>query len=67
MSSPKRHWQKSYNRHRTVRLVLSCTPEEAALVRGLAEERDESIQAFLMRLALKDAARSRRSSARKEA
>jgi len=26
----KRHWRASWNRHRTERLVLSCTPEEAA-------------------------------------
>ena len=56
----KRHWRASWNRHRTERLVLSCTPEEAALVRGLADERGETVQGYLMALVLKAAARSRR-------
>jgi hypothetical protein len=56
----KRHWRASWNRHRTERLVLSCTPEEAALVRGLADEREETVQSYLMALVLKAAARSRR-------
>ena len=56
----KRHWDLGWNRHRKVRLVLSCTPEEAALVRGLAEEHEQSVQAYLMSLVLRAAARSRR-------
>ena len=56
----KRHWRASWNRHRTERLVLSCTPEEAALVRELAAERGETVQSYLMALVLKAAARSRR-------
>jgi|6_EtaG_2_1085325.scaffolds.fasta_scaffold315717_1 hypothetical protein len=56
----KRHWLTSWNRHRTVRLVLSCTPEEATLVRELAAERGETVQAYLMHLVLRAAARSRR-------
>ena len=56
----KRHWDRGWNRHRTVRLVLSCTPEEAKLVRRLADEREETVQSYLMALVLKAAARSRR-------
>ena len=56
----KRHWKTSWNRHRTQRLVLSCTPEEATLVRELADERGETVQDYLMALVLKAAARSRR-------
>ena len=56
----KRHWKKSWNRHRTARLVLSCTPEEAALVKGLAEERGETVQTYLMALVTRAAARNRR-------
>ena len=56
----KRHWKESWNRHRTVRLVLSCTPEEATLVRDLAAERGETTQGYLMHLVLRAAARSRR-------
>jgi hypothetical protein len=56
----KRHWKESWNRHRAQRLVLSCTPEEAKLVRGLADERGETIQAYLMHLVLRAAARDRR-------
>ena len=56
----KRHWKTSWNRHRTVRLVLSCSEEEAKLVRGLADERGETVQAYLMGLVLHAAARSRR-------
>ena len=56
----KRHWKESWNRHRTERLVLSCTSEEASLVRGLAEERGETVQTFLMSLVTRAAARSRR-------
>jgi hypothetical protein len=56
----KRHWKDSWNRHRTARLVLSCTPEEASLVRGLAEERGETVQTYLMSLVTRAAARSRR-------
>lgn len=56
----KRHWRASWNRHRTERLVLSCTPEEAALVRELAAERGETVQSYLMALVLRAAARSRR-------
>ena len=56
----KRHWKESWNRHRTARLVLSCTPEEASLVKGLAEERGETVQTYLMSLVTRAAARSRR-------
>jgi len=56
----KRHWKHSWNRHRTERLVLSCTPDEASLVRGLAEERGETVQTYLMSLVTRAAARSRR-------
>jgi hypothetical protein len=56
----KRHWKTSWNRHRTERLVLSCTPEEATLVRGMAESRQETVQVYLMGLVVKAAARSRR-------
>ena len=56
----KRHWKRSWNRHRTERLVLSCTPEEATLVRELADERGETVQGYLMALVLRAAARSRR-------
>jgi len=56
----KRHWKDSWNRHRTERLVLSCTSEEARIVRDMADERGQTIQAYLMRLVLHAAARSRR-------
>ena len=56
----KRHWKESWNRHRTERLVLSCTSEEASLVKGLAEERGETVQTYLMALVTRAAARSRR-------
>jgi hypothetical protein len=56
----KRHWDRGWNRHRTQRLLLSCTPEEAKLVKGLADERGETIQAYLMHLVLRAAARDRR-------
>jgi hypothetical protein len=56
----KRHWKQSWNRHRTQRLVLSCTPEEASLVRDMARERGETVQGYLMALVLRAAARSRR-------
>ena len=56
----KRHWKESWNRHRTARLVLSCTAEEASLVRGLASERGETVQTYLMALVTRAAARSRR-------
>ena len=56
----KRHWRTGWNRHRTQRLVLSCTPEEAALVRALAAERGETVQGLLMSLVTRAAARSRR-------
>ena len=56
----KRHWKDGWNRHRTARLVLSCTAEEASLVRGLAEERGETVQTYLMSLVTRAAARSRR-------
>ena len=56
----KRHWKQSWNRHRTQRLVLSCTPEEASLVRDMARERGETVQDYLMALVLRAAARSRR-------
>ena len=56
----KRHWKDVWNRHRTARLVLSCTAEEASLVRGLAEERGETVQTYLMALVTRAAARSRR-------
>ena len=55
-----RHWKKSWNRHRTERLILSCTKHEAALVRGLAAERGETVQGLLMSLVTRAAARSRR-------
>ena len=57
----KRHWRASWNRHRTERLVLSCTPEEAALVRELAEASGQTVQSYLMGLVLRAAARRRRS------
>jgi hypothetical protein len=60
MTTHKRHWERGWNRHRTVRLVLSCTPDEATLVRGLAAERGETVQAYLMSLVVRAAARSRR-------
>jgi hypothetical protein len=60
MTKRHRDWKTSWNRHRTVRLVLSCTPEEATLVRELAAERGETVQAYLMHLVLRAAARSRR-------
>ena len=56
----KRHWKDGWNRHRTERLVLSCTADEAALVRGLAAERGETVQDLLMSLVTRAAARSRR-------
>jgi hypothetical protein len=56
----KRHWKTSWNRHRTERLVLSCTPEEATLVRDMADERGESVQGYLMALVTRAAARRRR-------
>ena len=56
----KRHWKDSWNRYRTARLVLSCTAEEASLVRGLASERGETVQTYLMSLVTRAAARSRR-------
>ena len=56
----KRHWKISWNRHRTERLVLSCTVEEAKLVRDMANERGETVQDYLMNLVVKAAARSRR-------
>jgi hypothetical protein len=56
----KRHWKESWNRHRTERLVLSCTSEEASLVKGLASERGETVQTYLMALVTRAAARSRR-------
>ena len=60
MTKSQRHWKLGWNRHRTTRLVLSCTPSEADLVRGLAEEHEQSVQAYLMSLVLRAAARSRR-------
>jgi hypothetical protein len=56
----KRHWERGWNRHRTQRLVLSCTLGEAALVRELAAERGETVQGLLMSLVTRAAARSRR-------
>jgi len=56
----KRHWKQSWNRHRTVRLVLSCTPEEAKLVRDMADELGQTVQAYLMALVLRAAAKHRR-------
>jgi hypothetical protein len=47
--------QQSCNRYRSVRLVLSCTPEEAQLVRRLAEGR--TVQSYLMNLVITAAAR----------
>jgi hypothetical protein len=61
----KRDW-KSHNRHRTTRLTLSCTPEEATLVRALAREHEKTVQAYLMELVLRQAARSRRAATRNE-
>ena len=60
MKAAKRDWKESWNRHRTERLVLSCTSEEASLVKGLAEERGETVQTYLMALVTRAAARSRR-------
>ena len=57
----KRHWKTSWNRHRTQRLVLSCTPGEAKLVRELAEASGQTVQSYLMGLVLRAAARRRRS------
>ena len=57
----KRHWKKSWNRHRTERLVLSCTSEESLLVRSLAAASGQTIQGYLMGLVLRAAARRRRS------
>jgi len=62
----KRHWKDSWNRHRTKRLVLSCTPEEATLVRDMANERGETVQSYLMALVLRAAARSRRAAISQE-
>ena len=56
----KRHWKESWNRHRTERLVLSCTSVEASLFKGLASERGETVQTYLMALVTRAAARSRR-------
>ena len=39
---------------------MSCTSEEAQLVRDMADERDQTIQGYLMGLVLHAAARSRR-------
>jgi len=39
---------------------LSCTSEEARIVRDMADERDQTIQGYLMGLVLHAAARSRR-------
>jgi hypothetical protein len=55
-----RQWVESWNRYRPVRLVLSCTPEEATLVRNMARERGETVQAYLMHLVVRAAARQRR-------
>lgn len=55
-----RHWRTGWNRYRTIRLVLSTTPGEAALVRELAAEKEETVQTYLMSLVLRAAARSRR-------
>jgi uncharacterized protein (DUF1778 family) len=60
MTKRQRHWKTSWNRHRTVRLVLSCSEEEAKLVRGLAEASGQTVQSYLMHLVLRAAARSRR-------
>jgi hypothetical protein len=60
----KRDW-KSWNRHRTTRLTLSCTPEEATLVKTLAREHGETVQTYLMSLVTRAAARSRRRQAHK--
>ena len=57
-----RHWRDDWNRHRTTRLVLSCTPEEATMVRSLAAEKGVSIQGYLMSLVVRAAARARRGS-----
>jgi|6_EtaG_2_1085325.scaffolds.fasta_scaffold01509_2 hypothetical protein len=56
----QRHWERGWNRHRKIRLVLSTTPDEAALVRALAAERGETVQGLLMSLVTRAAARSRR-------
>ena len=61
MTKRHRDWKTSWNRHRTVRLVLSCTPEEATLVRELAEASGQTVQSYLMGLVLRAAARRRRS------
>ena len=50
-----RHWQSSWNRTREIRFVLSCTPDEAKLVRGLAEASGQTIQDYLMGLVLEAA------------
>lgn len=47
--------QHSWTRSRSVRLVLSCTPKEAQLVRRLAEGR--TVQSYLMHLVITAAAR----------
>ena len=62
----KRHWKSSWNRHRTERLVLSCTIEEAKLVRKMAEERGETVQSYLMSLVLRACARRRRAELKTE-
>lgn len=54
----KREWKTSWNRHRPERLVLSCTPAEATLVRELAD--GQTVQSYLMSLIVKAAARQRR-------
>ena len=56
----QRHWERGWNRHRKIRLVLSTTPSEAALVRELAAERGETVEGLLMSLVTRAAARSRR-------
>lgn len=56
----QRHWERGWNRYRKIRLVLSTTPDEAALVRALAAERGETVQGLLMSLVTRAAARSRR-------
>lgn len=50
----QRHWLTGWNRQRPERLVLSCTHEEAAMVRGLAAARSETVQIFLMSLVMKE-------------
>jgi hypothetical protein len=50
-----RHWKTSWNRHREIRFVLSCTPDEAKLVKKLAQ--GQSTQSYLMGLVLEAAQR----------